>query len=181
MTGLLRLRASAKAAASCGLHDIASDPLPVSTSMNLAARSKPSDSLNFVIDESWASLFTRLQSRSSGELLREGYWISGTYYGPTPPAGLKVESGTRVKMVEGGGVYYVPVVINDALKLDFLVDSGASVVMIPADVVLTLIRTGTIKESDFVGTQKDRRRSSLDVDPVQYQGFQSKLPPSAVW
>ena len=114
-------------------------------------------------------------------MLREGYWISGTYYGPTPPAGLKVESGTRVKMVEGGGVYYVPVVINDALKLDFLVDSGASVVMIPADVVLTLIRTGTIKESDFVGTQKDRRRSSLDVDPVQYQGFQSKLPPSAVW
>jgi len=87
-------------------------------------------------------------------LLREGYWISGDYYGPTPPANLKVESGTHVKMIEDGGVYHVPVLINDALKLDFIVDSGASVVTIPADVVLTLIRTGTIKEADFIGTQK---------------------------
>ena len=91
---------------------------------------------------------------SSGELLREGYWISDDYYGPTPPAGLKVESGIRVKMIESGGVYHVPVLINDALKLDFVVDSGASDVSIPPDVVLTLIRTGTIKESDFVGTEK---------------------------
>jgi hypothetical protein len=91
---------------------------------------------------------------SNGELLREGYWISGDYYGPTPPAGFAVESGIRVKMIQSGGVYHVPVLINDALKLDFVVDSGASDVTIPADVVLTLIRTGTIKEADFIGTQK---------------------------
>jgi len=57
-------------------------------------------------------------------------------------------------MVENGGVYQVPVVINDALKLDFIVDSGASDVSIPADVVLTLIRTRTIEEGDFIGTEK---------------------------
>jgi hypothetical protein len=91
---------------------------------------------------------------SNGELLREGYWVSDDYYGPTPPAGFTVEGGIRVKMIQSGGVYHVPVLINDALKLDFVVDSGASDVSIPADVVLTLIRTGTIKEADFIGTQK---------------------------
>jgi clan AA aspartic protease (TIGR02281 family) len=57
-------------------------------------------------------------------------------------------------MVESGGIYHVPAVINDTLKLDFIVDSGASDVSIPADVVLTLMRTGTIKKSDFIGTEK---------------------------
>jgi clan AA aspartic protease (TIGR02281 family) len=67
---------------------------------------------------------------------------------------LRVENGCRVKMVESGGIYQVPVVINDTLKLDFIIDSGASDVSIPADVVLTLMRTGTIKKSDFIGTEK---------------------------
>jgi predicted aspartyl protease len=70
------------------------------------------------------------------------------------PDSLRVENGGRVKMVESGGIYRVPVVINGALKLDFIVDSGASDVSIPADVVLTLMRTGTIKRSDFIGTSK---------------------------
>ena len=74
--------------------------------------------------------------------MREGYWISDDYYGPTPPAGLTVERGIRVTMIESGGVYHVPVLINDILKLDFIVDSGAADVTIPADVVLTLVRTG---------------------------------------
>jgi predicted aspartyl protease len=75
-------------------------------------------------------------------------------YGPKAPDSLRVENGVRVKMVEGGGIYRVPVVINDALQLDFIVDSGASDVSIPSDVVLTLIRRGTIKKSDFIGTEK---------------------------
>src|SRR5690242_10937685 len=49
-----------------------------------------------------------------------------------------------VAMKFAGGVYTVPVRINDALTLDFTVDSGASDVSIPADVFLTLARTGTI-------------------------------------
>ena len=48
-----------------------------------------------------------------------------------------------------GGVYAVPVLINDAITLDFVVDSGASGRGIPADVVMTLSRTGTIGPSDF--------------------------------
>jgi len=36
------------------------------------------------------------------------------------------------------------------------VDGGASEVTIPADVVMTLIRTGTIRASDFIGEQTYR-------------------------
>ncbi len=52
-----------------------------------------------------------------------------------------------------GGTFQVPVVINDAIRLDFVVDSGASVVIIPADVVRTLLRTGTLRESDLLGEE----------------------------
>ena len=37
------------------------------------------------------------------------------------------------------------------ITLDFMVDSGASDVSIPSDVVTTLMRAGTIKEADFIG------------------------------
>ena len=50
-----------------------------------------------------------------------------------------------------GGTYVVPVLINNAITLDFVVDSGAADVSIPADVVMTLMRTRTIRESDFLG------------------------------
>jgi hypothetical protein len=50
-----------------------------------------------------------------------------------------------------GGTYVVPVLINDAITLEFVVDSGAADVSIPADVVMTLMRTGTLRKSDFLG------------------------------
>jgi predicted aspartyl protease len=49
--------------------------------------------------------------------------------------------------------YVVPVLINEAITLDFVVDSGAADVSIPADVVSTLVRTKTIGPSDFIGQQ----------------------------
>ncbi|WP_430649978.1 retroviral-like aspartic protease family protein [Bradyrhizobium tropiciagri] len=62
----------------------------------------------------------------------------------------------RVRMVSGNGTFYVPALINDTLKLNFVVDSGASDVSIPADVAQTLMRTGTINESDFTGSTNHR-------------------------
>ncbi len=47
----------------------------------------------------------------------------------------------------------MPVQINDAITLDFAVDSGAADVSVPADVFSTLVRTGTIKDSDIIGEQ----------------------------
>jgi len=52
-----------------------------------------------------------------------------------------------------GGIYEIPVVINDVLKISFIFDTGASDLSISPDVALTLIRTGTVKESDFIGSQ----------------------------
>ena len=43
-----------------------------------------------------------------------------------------------------GGAFIV--LINQAIVLDFVVDSGAGDVIIPQDVFSTLIRTGTIQE-----------------------------------
>ena len=53
-----------------------------------------------------------------------------------------------------GGTFVVPVFINGAITLNFVVDSGASDVSVPADVVGTLIRAGTIEKSDITGKQK---------------------------
>ena len=58
-----------------------------------------------------------------------------------------------VAMQYVGGIYVVPVLINKAITLNFIVDSGATDVSIPADVVSTLMRTGTIQRSDFLGNK----------------------------
>lgn len=54
---------------------------------------------------------------------------------------------------QGGGGQYVPVKINDALTLDFLIDSGAATVSIPADVVRALVRLGTLAPADVRGSK----------------------------
>jgi predicted aspartyl protease/RNA polymerase subunit RPABC4/transcription elongation factor Spt4 len=58
----------------------------------------------------------------------------------------------RVPLKHQNGVLYVPVLINDSIPLDFIIDSGAADVQVPADVVSTLMRTGTLKATDFTGT-----------------------------
>jgi hypothetical protein len=59
----------------------------------------------------------------------------------------------EVQLNSDGGVLTVPVEINGAITLDFVLDSGAADVSVPADVVSTLIRTRTIRPADFVGQQ----------------------------
>jgi clan AA aspartic protease (TIGR02281 family) len=61
-----------------------------------------------------------------------------------------------IALRNNGGVYVVAVRINGAITLDFIVDSGASDVLIPADVAMTLARAGTIAEGDFIGDQEYR-------------------------
>jgi predicted aspartyl protease len=52
------------------------------------------------------------------------------------------------------GVFTLPVRINDAITIPFILDSGASQVVITADILSVLRRAGTISQSDFVGTEK---------------------------
>jgi predicted aspartyl protease len=68
---------------------------------------------------------------------------------PEPRPGGRPE----IALHKNGGAFAVPVSINDAITLDFTIDSGADDVSIPADVVMTLMRTGTINRSDFLGSR----------------------------
>jgi clan AA aspartic protease (TIGR02281 family) len=58
---------------------------------------------------------------------------------------------TRIPLENLGGTLVAPLVINNAIKLNFLVDSGASDVSMPADVFSTLERANTITQTDITG------------------------------
>jgi clan AA aspartic protease (TIGR02281 family) len=110
-----------------------------------------------------------------------------------------------VQLEESHGVYMVPVRINDAITIPFVLDTGAGDVLVPEDVFKTLIRTRTVTESDFLapetyvmadGSKQLQRRFILhavrvgdqvvkDViasvapdkaDPLLGQNFLKKLP-----
>jgi len=66
-------------------------------------------------------------------------------YGPT--------NGSEIPLKREGGVHTVPIKINKVITLDFILDSGASEVCIPADVIMTLLRARTIEEDDFLPGQ----------------------------
>jgi clan AA aspartic protease (TIGR02281 family) len=67
-----------------------------------------------------------------------------------PPASL---ASISVPMKKDGGVYVVPVSANGIATFDCIVDSGATDVNIPSDVFRKLQRAGTVKDSDYLGTQ----------------------------
>jgi len=87
-----------------------------------------------------------------------GVWVDGKIFwertAAIPSAGSQSVAENRVRMKSDGGTFTVPVRLNDQITLDFVVDSGASVVTVPRDVVLTLIRTKTITIADFRGEQR---------------------------
>jgi len=71
----------------------------------------------------------------------------------SPPAAIMQPKPTtlRVPIQRRGGNYLVPGIVNNVMTLNFTVDSGASIVSIPADVVATLKKTGALSERDFAG------------------------------
>lgn len=71
---------------------------------------------------------------------------------PAPVARGDNSATVRVPLVDVGGVFQVPVTINGAISLNFLVDSGAADVSIPIDVFSTLVRAGTITDADITGS-----------------------------
>jgi predicted aspartyl protease len=66
---------------------------------------------------------------------------------PSHPA-----AGETIQLERQHGVYMVPVRINETIILPFVIDSGSAEVSIPTDVFLTLLRSGTVKKGDFIGT-----------------------------
>jgi predicted aspartyl protease len=79
---------------------------------------------------------------------------------PSPPIGTKgnidgVGEKNTVRLFKNdGGVYEVSVLLNGVLSLNFIIDSGATEVMISPDVALTLLKTRTVSKADFLPGQR---------------------------
>jgi hypothetical protein len=101
-------------------------------------------------------------------------------------------AATEIPLQKEHGVYKLPVRINGVINLKFILDSGASEVAIPADVAMTLIRTGTITEDDFLPGKSYRmadgsqlKSARLILREMEFGGIKitnvpcSVTPPSA--
>lgn len=88
----------------------------------------------------------------------KGKWSDGQpsgpgYYFDAHGAVIREINNGSVPLIRESGVFKVPVEINGAIKLNFVIDSGAADVAIPADVVLVMIRSGSLNDKDFIGSQ----------------------------
>jgi predicted aspartyl protease len=82
--------------------------------------------------------------------------------------GISQTRASEIPLQTKNGVLVVPVLVNNALTLNFMVDSGASDVSIPTDAVATLRRTGTLRDADFLG---ERTYRLADGSTVPSQTF----------
>lgn len=90
-----------------------------------------------------------------GAVKQRGIWKDGKFIeGSENSFTASAVDGISVR--SSGGTFLVPVTINGEITLNFTIDSGASDVTIPADVVSTLMRTGSLQSSDFLGEEKYR-------------------------
>lgn len=135
-------------------HGVPQDKLIAHMWLSLAASS--TDSVNSIATKYRDNLSETLSSADLLEAQKMARLCEQSKYkmcdrtdGQAPSS----SDAASISMKNDGGVYMVPVRLNDAITLDFIVDSGASSVSIPADVVLTLMRAGTIDESDFIGDE----------------------------
>lgn len=81
------------------------------------------------------------------------------------PALLLAEN---IPLIKKGGVYEIPVEINGVITLNFVLDTGASEVNLPADVVLTLYHAGTIKDADFLPGKTYRLADGSQVNSSRF-------------
>jgi clan AA aspartic protease (TIGR02281 family) len=72
---------------------------------------------------------------------------------PLPPiaAAEPPPGSAEIALESDGRAYSVPGRVNGVVTVKFLVDSGASVVVLPKDMVETLIKDGVIAASDLLG------------------------------
>jgi aspartyl protease family protein len=60
------------------------------------------------------------------------------------------EDSNVIKMKKSGNTYEVPISLNDVIKTDFIIDTGASNVSITPDLASLLIKSGTINNEDWL-------------------------------
>ena len=62
----------------------------------------------------------------------------------------------KIRMTKDHNTYALPIEINNVLKIQFIMDTGASEVSISPDVAIVLIKTGTIEDLDWLPSQTYR-------------------------
>ena len=97
---------------------------------------------------------------------------------------------TRIPLLKMSGGLIAPVVINNTLKLNFVVDSGASDVSIPADVFARLVNANTVTQADITGNRNYKNADgevfqsktfvirSLKIGNIEAPKVQAKVSPS---
>ncbi len=70
----------------------------------------------------------------------------------------------EILLARRGGVFYTPVTVNGKIRLEFVVDSGASLVYLPRSVFEKLKANGSLKNSDILGKGKSRIANGDIVD-----------------
>jgi clan AA aspartic protease (TIGR02281 family) len=90
---------------------------------------------------------------------------------PQMAAAAPMPSGNEVALEDDGhGDYAVPARINDALTAKFVVDSGASFVVLPKEMVDDLTKSGVIQPGDVLG-----RQIYVTADGKHHRGTQLML------
>jgi clan AA aspartic protease (TIGR02281 family) len=82
-----------------------------------------------------------------------GEFHDGDYAGTTPVAAAGTVTAAEIPLEKRGGIFIVPVLINESLSLDFYLDSGAADVSVPAAAFEALKRAGTIGPGDIIGSE----------------------------
>jgi predicted aspartyl protease len=98
-------------------------------------------------DKSTKQIFLNI----SLQLTKRGYFEDYAKY--SGGGGKLVSDNEEIDLTFENGVYKLPVSINGVMTLNFTLDLGASDVSLSPDVFLVLCRSGTVSESDFIGTE----------------------------
>ena len=81
------------------------------------------------------------------------------------------EDSNIIKMKKNGNIYEIPISLNDVIKTDFIIDTGASNVSITPDLALLLIKSGTISNEDWL---KDKYYQFADGSTARSKTFKIK-------
>src|SRR5271165_5765961 len=76
-------------------------------------------------------------------------------------------SAEQISLKREHGIYMVPVRINQAVSIPFVLNKGAAEVAIPADVFMTLLRIHSVTENDFLGNG-----SFITTDGIKHESQQ---------
>ncbi len=112
------------------------------------------DGSMLILDGLWGGSYVKLNADEISEIVSSDHLDydnrTATDFLTSGDILISKSKNEEIKLLSNGGVFKTEIDINGIIKLHFIIDSGASEVNIPEDVVRTLIRANAIKEEDFL-------------------------------